>query len=138
MAKAKQQHTYKEVSNWVGWIYFAGFMLVLLGFFHILTGVVALFKDDILIHTASGSAYVLNYTAWGWTHIAAGILAWLAGSQVMRGKTWARVLVVVLAVVSALANMAFVPIYPVWSLLMITIDVLIIYAVTVHGRELEY
>ncbi len=132
-----KQTNYSDPSSWVGWIYFAGFMLILLGFFHILAGVVSLFKNDILVHTASGSTWVFNTTAWGWIHIAGGALAWLAGSALMRGQTWARVLTVIIVVLSALANMAFVPIYPVWSILIIAVDILIIYAVSVHGRELE-
>jgi hypothetical protein len=125
-----------QMSGWVGWVAFAGLMLIVAGFFHILAGVVALFKHDVYVAGAS-NVWVLNYTTWGWLHIVGGLIALYAGSALLQGKTWARILVVIVAVLSAIANMAFVPIYPVWSLLIITVDILIIFAVTVHGRELD-
>lgn len=126
----------KDVSGWVGWVYFAGLMLVVAGFFHILAGVVALFKHDVYVVGAS-NVWVLNYTAWGWAHIVGGLFAWWAGSALISGKTWARVVAVVVAILSAVASMAFVPIYPIWSILIIAVDLLVIYAVTVHGGEIE-
>lgn len=125
-----------DMSGWVGWVAFAGLMLIVAGFFHVLAGVIALFKHDVYVAGAA-NVWVLNYTAWGWIHIVGGLIAWWAGSALLQGKTWARVLAVLIAIVSAVGNMAFVPIYPVWSLLIITVDLLVIYAVTVHGGELE-
>ncbi len=125
-----------DMSGWTGWVAFAGLMLIVAGFFHILAGVVALFKDTVYVNGAA-NVWVLNYTAWGWIHIVGGLIAWWAGSALLQGKTWARVLAVLIAIVSVVGNMAFVPIQPIWSLLIIAVDLLIIYAVTVHGGELE-
>ncbi len=126
-----------EVSGWVGWVGFASFMLLLGGVFAVLAGIAALFKDTVVYHSASNAVWVLNYTEWGWIHIIVGVLAILAAGSLMAGNMYGRIFAVVIALLSAFANMAFIPVYPFWSLLIITIDILVIYAVTVHGGELK-
>jgi hypothetical protein len=65
-------------------------------------------------------------------------MAILAGLGVLGGQTWARVVGIIIAVVSALANMMFLAAYPVWGTIVIAIDVLVIYAMAAHGREVHY
>lgn len=127
----------KELSGWVGWVGFASLMLYLAGFFHILAGIVALFNDNVYAVGADKSVWVLDITQWGWIHILGGILALLAASSLMRGGAYGRTFAVIVALASAAANMAFVPVYPIWSILIIVIDVLVIYGVVVHGGELK-
>lgn len=127
----------REPSGWVGWIGFASFMLLLMGVFAIIAGIAALAKDTLVYHSATNTAWVLDYTQWGWVHIIAGALAILASGSLMSGNYFGRTFAVLIAFLSAVANMAFVPVYPVWSLLIITIDVLVIWAVTVHGSEMR-
>ncbi len=126
----------KEVTGWVGWIGFASFMLLLGGIFSLIAGFVALFKDTV-VYTANANVWVLNYDQWGWAHILIGLLAILAASSLASGHMYGRIVAVFVAMLSAVANMAFVPIYPIWSILIITIDILIIWAVIVHGGELK-
>lgn len=126
-----------EVSGWVGWIGFASFMLLLGGVFALLAGFVALFKETVVYHAPSSTAWVLTYHQWGWTHIILGILAILAAGSLMAGNMYGRIFAVLIALLSAFANMAFVPVYPVWSIMIIVVDILVIYAVTVHGGELK-
>lgn len=126
-----------EMSGWVGWIGFASFMLLLGGAFALIAGFVALFKDTVVYQASSNTAWVLSYTQWGWAHILLGLLAILAAGSLASGKMYGRVIAVLVALGSAVANMAFVPVYPVWSLLIITVDILVIWAVTVHGGELK-
>jgi hypothetical protein len=64
-----------------------------------------------------------------------GLLLVFAGYGVLVGQTWARVTGVILAVVNAVVNMTFVPAYPIWAIIVITLDVLVIYALAVHGGE---
>src|SRR6185369_15033390 len=126
------------VSGWVGWIGFAGFMLMLGGFFAIIAGIAALFKTDAVFHSASsGSVWVLDYSQWGWVHIFAGLLALGAAGSLAAGHIYGRTIAVIVALLSATANMAFVPVAPVWSILVITIDLLVIFAVTVHGKDIQ-
>jgi hypothetical protein len=125
-----------EPTAWVGWIFFAGTMLVLVGSFQGLAGFVALFNDDVYVRSAR-LAVSINYTGWGWAHILLGVVAIAGGYGVMVGKTWARVYAIVYASIAALVNLTFLAAYPAWMSIMITLDVLVIWALTVHGRELK-
>src|SRR5690349_2979708 len=109
---------------WAGWVVFAGVMMIMIGCFHALAGLVALFKDD-------------DYTAWGWIHLLVGVVVAIAGVALFAGQMWARVIGVLLAGLSALANMAFIAAYPVWSIIIITLDVIVIFALIVHGRDVR-
>jgi hypothetical protein len=126
-----------EPTGWVGWIVFAAAMMVMLGIFHAIEGLVALFKDDYFVVGTNGLVVDVDYTVWGWTHLIGGIVVALAGMALFTGRTWARVVGVVVAMVSAVINIAFLAAYPVWSTIMIAIDVLVIYALTAHGAEMK-
>jgi hypothetical protein len=128
---------YAPPSAWVGWTAFAGVLMVMIGTFHVFQGLVALFKDEYYLVGNEGLLVTVDYTGWGWTHIIAGLVVALAGFGVFAGKMWARVVGVVLAVVSALVNVAFLSAYPIWSMLMIALDVVVIMALTVHGSEIK-
>ncbi|MEL7974826.1 hypothetical protein AAG589_03120 [Isoptericola sp. F-RaC21] len=126
-----------ETSGWAGWVVFAGTLMIMLGVFHAIQGVVALFNDQYYLVGASGLTLQLDYSAWGWVHLIGGVVVLLAGFGLLAGQTWARVVGVLLAILSAVANFAFVAAYPVWSIVMIALDVLIIFALTAHGQELR-
>ena len=126
-----------EPTGWVGWVLFAGTMLLLVGSFQALAGFVALFKDDYFVVTQSKLLITTDYTAWGWTQIALGVLAVAAGYGVMVGKLWARIYAIAYAGIAAFVNMTFLGAYPIWMTIMITIDVLVIWALCVHGREVK-
>ncbi|MET0999883.1 MAG: hypothetical protein ABWX73_14295 [Marmoricola sp.] len=133
----RQNVTSTGMSGWVGWVAFAGIMMVLLGTFHIIDGLIALFNDEYFLVTQSGLAVTADFTTWGWVHLIGGILIVAAGIGVFTGQVWARALGVVVAMVSAIINLGFLSAYPVWSSIMILIDVLVIWALTVHGGELR-
>jgi len=123
-------------SGWMGWVGFAAIMLALIGIFHMIMGFVALFQED--VYTVTNSAvWVFDYSQWGWIHIVGGLLAFLAAGSLAQGFMYGRVVAVLVAMASVVANMAFVPVYPVWSLMMVTVGVLVIWAVVVHGDELK-
>jgi hypothetical protein len=121
----------------VGWIAFAGVLLFMLGSFHVIAGIVALAKDDYFLVGSSGLLVNVDYSTWGWTHIVFGVLVALAGIGVLAGQMWARVVGTVVAVLSALINMVFLPAYPVWSILMVGLAVVVVMALTVHGSEIK-
>ena len=125
-----------EVSGWVGWIGSASAMLFLVGFFHIVAGAAALINDKVYVVTDK-ALWILDITQWGWVHLIGGILALLAAGSLMQGKGFGRTVAVLFALASATVNMAFIPIYPIWSIMMIVIAVLVIYAVVRHGGELK-
>jgi hypothetical protein len=127
----------REPTAWVGFVLFGGIMLVMLGGIQIIEGLVALFKDEYFLVARSGLVLTVDYAAWGWTHLLIGVIAVLTGIGVMFGQMWARVVGIVIAVISAVANLAFIAAYPVWCTIVIALDVLVIYALAVHGRELR-
>jgi hypothetical protein len=129
--------TYDPYSGWVGWIAFAGVIMVMLGTFHIIQGLVALFNDDYYLVGKSGLVVNVDFTAWGWAQLILGIIVLAAGFAVFAGRMWARVVGVIVAMVSAIVNIGFLSAYPLWSLLMIALDIVVILALTVHGSEIR-
>lgn len=125
----------RKATAWVGVVVFGGIMMTLVGAFEATQGLVALFNDDYYVVTSGGLLVTFDYTTWGWVHLLLGALAVGAGVGVFLGQLWARIVGIVIAAVSALANLAFLPSYPVWCTIVIAMDVLVIYALAAHGRE---
>jgi hypothetical protein len=122
---------------WTGWVVFAGFMMIMLGFFQAIEGLVAIFDDGYYHVRPNGLVVHVDYTSWGWTHLLLGVVIFASGLGVLAGNMAARIVGVLLAGLSALVNLLFIEAYPIWSIIIITVDVLVIYALTVHGRELR-
>jgi hypothetical protein len=111
--------------------------MFLLGSFQVVLGLVAIFDDGYYAVTSKGLLVNVDYTAWGWVHLLLGLLIIAAAAGLLAGNMAARIVAVVLAGISAIVNLAFIDASPVWSILIITFDILVIYSVTVHGRELR-
>jgi hypothetical protein len=79
---------------------------------------------------------VFDYTAWGWVHLLVGVIMVVVGLGILRGSPWGLVAGVVIAGVNAITQLGFLAAYPVWSILIIALDVVVIYALIVHGREM--
>lgn len=130
---SQQQDEDHEPRFWNGMIAFAAFMLLLVGGFHFLGGLVALLEDDQYLVGESDLLVQTNYRVWGFAHMAIAVVMWMTGYGLFFRRTWARAVAVGIALVSALTNLAFLAANPWWYSMMIIIDVLVIYAVTVHG-----
>jgi hypothetical protein len=126
-----------EPTGWVGWIQFAAIMMVMMGIFHAIEGLVALFDDGYYLVGPNGLTVNVDYTTWGWTHLVLGIVVVAAGIGLFAGQMWARVVGIGLAGLSAIVNFGFIAAYPFWSTIVIALDVFIILALTVHGREMK-
>jgi hypothetical protein len=127
----------EETSGWaVGFISFAAIMMLLVGAFEAGAGLVSIFENEIYVQTRN-YLFKFDATTWGWIHLILGTIMALAGWGLLSGWTWARVAAITLAVLSATANFLFLPYYPVWSLLIIALDVLVIWALATHGHELR-
>lgn len=134
--RAMREDVNRDQTAWVGWIVFAAAMMTLLGIFHVVQGLVALFNDDYFVVGHSGLVLSADYTAWGWVHVIGGLVIAGAGMALFAGRMWGRVVGVVVAMLSAVVNLGFMAAFPVWSSLMILIDLLVIWALTVHGSEI--
>jgi hypothetical protein len=123
-------------TGWIGWIAFAGIMMMILGALQAFYGLVAIVNDEWVLW-GNGNAVVIDITAWGWVHLIIGIVVVLAGIGVLLGNVLARIVGIVVAAVSLIASFLALPLYPVWSLVVITLDVLVIWALVAHGSEMK-
>jgi hypothetical protein len=125
-----------ERTGWTGWITFAGVMLIIGGSLGLIFGLIAAVNDNWVVFTNRGQVS-LDLSTWGWVHIIVGAIVVLAGFGVFTGNILARIVGVAVAVVSLIANFLWLPVYPVWAIIIITIDVLVIWALTAHGGEMR-
>ena len=116
----------------VGFILFAAIMLIMVGCFQALQGLIAILENEFYVATRN---YVFQFdaTTWGWIHLIFGVIMAFAGWGLFSGRTWARVVAITVAVLSAIANFLWVPWYPFWALTIITLDVFVIWALVAHG-----
>jgi hypothetical protein len=110
-----------------GGMVFAATMLIMLGIWQVFMGIAALFKGEFFV-LAPNYVYEFDISAWGWIHLLLGIVMGVAGFFLFTGATWARAVGIVLAVLSAISNFFFLPYYPVWSIVVIALDVFVIWA----------
>jgi len=118
-----------------GWAWFTGGLMVLVGIFQFIAGIVALAGTGYYVVPARNLVLDASYSTWGWVHLIVGIVAIATGGGLAFGITVARVVGVALAAVSAIVNFGFIPAAPFAATLIIAMDVFLIYAITVHGGE---
>ena len=126
-----------RTTGWTGWVVFAGVVLLISGIFSVVQGLAALIGPDTCYVLTSGSLWLMDVAGWGWWNLIIGVLLVLTALALFAGQTWARVIAVILAVLSAVGQLLLIPAQPWWALIVIAIDVLVIYALIVHGRELR-
>lgn len=119
----------------VGMTVFAATMLIVIGVLHALQGLVAVLNDTFYV---VGAEWVFEFdvTTWGWIHILVGLLVAVAGFFVLSGAVWARIVGVIVACLSLILNFVWLPYYPVWAVVIIALDVFVIWALTLHGRDI--
>jgi hypothetical protein len=123
----------KEPSGWaLAGVTFAATMLIVIGTFQALAGLVAII-DDNFYTVARNYTFDLDVSGWGWIHLIFGILLATVGFFLFAGRPWAVTTAIVLAALSAIANFFFIPYYPWWSILVIALDVWVIWALTRPG-----
>jgi hypothetical protein len=118
------------VSGWaIGGITFAAALLLIIGVFEMISGISAIATNTIFVKTQD---YVFNLdtTAWGWIHLILGVLLFLTGLGLMQRATWAGVVAIILAMLSAIANFFWIPYYPFWAIIEIALAIWVIWAIT--------
>ncbi|HEX7632778.1 MAG TPA: hypothetical protein VF401_00465 [Candidatus Saccharimonadales bacterium] len=124
----------QNTTGWVGWIYFAGILMLVRSVFQGFFGIVALSKNTFYLVTQQQLA-VFDFSAWGWIHIILAIILLTGGFSLFSGGLWGRIVATFGTALSLVANLIFLPAYPVWSIAAIIIDILVLYALLVHGDE---
>jgi hypothetical protein len=123
-------------SGWaIGFTMYAAILLMISGSFQIIAGLAGIFENEFYVRTPN---YFLqgDASAWGWLHLIWGVLVLIGGLGLLTGSLWGRTLGVIAAAGSMLANFAFIPLYPVWAIVVIAIDIGVIWALTAHGRDI--
>lgn len=123
----------EPVSGWaIGGVVFAATVLVIIGTFQAIAGLVAIIDDEFYV-VGREYTFELDTTAWGWIHLLLGVLLITCGLSLFARRAWAAVAAILLASLSAIANFFFIPYYPFWSIVVIALDIWVIWALTRPG-----
>jgi hypothetical protein len=122
-----------------GWKSFCGILLMVVGFFNIIDGLVAITRaNQVEAQLTQELPLTDNVKTWGWIVLILGIILILAGFGLLAGSTWARVVGILAASVNAIAQLAWLPHNNFWSFTMILVDIIVIYGIAVHcGKDDE-
>lgn len=132
-----QATTYRETRTGVGAGIgrgLAGFLLILNGIWGFLVGLAAIIRGGFFV-VHSGYAYHWSIMGWGWLQLILGCVVFAAGVCVLLGMLWARIFGAVLAGFSAIASFMFIPYYPIWSIVVIAVDIFIVWALLSRGHR---
>jgi hypothetical protein len=126
----------EKASGWVGWIGFAAVIMVVAGTLNLFYGIIAAVNDEWVVWGNQANLY-LDISEWGWVHIILGTVVLVSGLALFSGNVLARTVGVLVAAGSIMVNFFWLPAYPIWSIIVITMNVLVIWALTAHGRDLQ-
>jgi hypothetical protein len=121
---------------WVGWVIFAGAMLLMIGTFNIIEGIIALVDDKRIVLVADRLIGV-DITGWGWTILIFGLAMVATGIGLFTAQTWARITAIVIVGLHAVSQVAWLGAYPIWSLLMLALDTVVLYALTARWSDVR-
>jgi len=126
----------KRGSAMAGFVVFAGAMLMVTGLLNVFEGLVALFSDDRLVMTPN-KLVVVDTTGWGWTLLIFGLLLMAVGGGLLTAQTWARITAILVVCLHAVVQILWLGAYPVWSLLMIALDIVVLFALTARWADVR-
>ena len=129
MTTARLDTPYDEATRGTGWIAFAGMILILVGFFNVIDGIAAISNSDYLVNQLLFS----NLDAWGWFFLIWGSVQVCAGFAVYAGAGWGAIVGIITAFGNAIAQLSWARANPVWAVVAIALDVLVIYGLVVYG-----
>jgi hypothetical protein len=116
-----------------GWIAFAAVMLGLAGTWNVMQGLLAVGESRVYV---ADSVFVFSdLNTWGWIVAILGVVQLLAAFAIVSGSEFGRWFGVAAAFVNSMAQLYFLPAYPLWALTMFAVDLLIIYALVVYGGK---
>ena len=125
----------RTVTGWVGWVWFGAFALLTVGLFNIVAGLIAVFQEEKVLAWSGQGLTIVDVSTWGWVHLVLGVALTGLGLVLFTGAAWARWTASVLVVLNLVAQFVSLPITPWWSLAVIILDVVVLWALIVHGEE---
>lgn len=124
-------------SGWAGWGTFAAIVLIVGGAIDAFHGLQALIGPNTAYFIGKTGIFSVDVNGWGWWHLILGLLVLLAGIALLSGAKWARITAIVLVAINAFGQITLIDVQPWLSLAVLALDVVVIYALTVHGREID-
>lgn len=124
-------------TGWAGWGVFAAVVLIVSGAIDAFHGLQALIGPDTAYFLGQVGLFSIDVQGWGWWHLIAGALLILVGIFLLAGATWARVTAIVLVALNAIGQVSLISVQPWLSLTLIALDFVVLYALTVHGHEID-
>lgn len=119
----------------MGWVRFGGVMMAVVGGFAVIEGLIAVFSPTYFVGVG-GSVVALDFTWWGWIHLVLGVLVLATGISLLgSAPPWARGTGIALVVINLVAQLVFLPAYPIWSIVMIVLGVFVLYALVAAPAE---
>ena len=128
--------TATAATGWTGWVSFAAFMMMLSGALSGIIGFLAVINNNWTMWNNNGAPYGSPY-GWGWWSMFVGLVVFSIGAALLRGSMFARTVAVFIAAASLISHFVTLNVAPLWSITVITIDILVIWAVMVHGKEMK-
>jgi hypothetical protein len=113
---------------------FAGVLLLVNGILAIFQGISAIAKDDVYARIGD-YVYKINLTGWGWILLILGVIAAITGWGILSRASWARPVGIALASLSLIAQFLFLPYQPLWSIIVMAINVFVIWALASYDPE---
>ena len=124
---------YRDDASGEGWVLFAGVMLAMLATLNVIEGIAAVSTSTFFVNDAK---YILSdLNTWGWAMIVLGVVQGLTAVGVWMKVRSVRWIGVTIAALNAIAQMFFIPAYPLLSLMLFTLDILVIYGLIAHGAR---
>lgn len=133
--RAEPRYSEYEEPPGFGWVVFAGVLIMMAGTVNLIYGIAAIAESSFYI--ANTHFVFSNLKFWGWVLTFVGVFQMCVAAGIWVQAQWARWIGVVIASLSAIAQLLYIPTYPWLSLAVFTLDVLVIYALVAHGGRLE-
>ena len=114
---------------WTGWISFAGWLMILIGFIDAFEGLIAVIRKEYYVATPN-QIIIFNVTTWGWLTILWGVVLAFVGLALLWGSTWARWVSIVVVSATIVEQLAFAgsSAYPLWALTVLALSIIVLYA----------
>lgn len=128
--------TSTKTTGWVGWIALGAVFMVLSGVYQLIVGMAAVFNNDWVVFASEG-VYLVDLATWGWAHLILGALLVGTGLSLFSGSTVGRAIATVVISLTILVNLMFLFALPVWSIIALIVNALVLYAILAHGDELK-
>jgi hypothetical protein len=122
---------YDQAARGEGWILFAGIMILIAGTMNTIGGIAAI--DGAHVYTDNAEYVFSDLSTWGWVLLVIGAMQLFAAFSIWSGGAYGRWIGVISATLNAMAQLFFIPAFPLWSLAIFSLDILIIYGLVTYG-----